>query len=313
MSDLYRAWKWISHVPLTPIFGAGRSLIALGLLITVSFDGTEVLFAPDTARFPLGRCGNDTLLDSTLFCLTGFEVGRWLAIIIFLCVMLGYFPALTAIPFAYAAWSLQSTLAIPEGGDQLASNLAIIMIPASLMDWRLSQWSSATTDPLRRTSWQRLPSLIRGTTVLVLWGQMAIVYFFAAVEKFAVEEWKDGTALFYWSTDPNFGATGVRLQILELLSTNSLLVVALTWGTLVLELLLAFAWMAQWKIKRALLVAGVIFHLGIALFMGLISFSIIMCGALLIYLGTSSRNSSPVTTESLQNVELDKTTARSNS
>lgn len=33
------------------------------------------------------------------------------------------------------------------------------------------------------------------------------------------------------------------------------------------------------------MIAGIIFHLGIALIMGLVSFSIIMSGALILYLG----------------------------
>lgn len=290
MTVINSIWSRICDTPEKPAFGIGRSLVALGLLVTIAFDGTNVLFAPDPTRFPVGRCGNESILDFSLFCLFGFDLGHRIAILVFLLVILGYFPAITAIPFAYSAWSLQASIAIPEGGDQLASNLALILLPISLLDWRLNQWSPPETNLLRRTSWKRFFSSMRGVAVMVLSGQISIVYFFAAVEKFAVEEWKDGTALYYWSTDPNFGATGIRGQLLELLSTNSLFVVLLTWGTLALEMLLAFAWMSTREIKIALLAAGITFHIGIGIFMGLISFSLIMCGALFMYLGNSLRS-----------------------
>lgn len=280
------AWRWLATLPFTTAFGIGRSLVALGILITLSIDGTDVLFAPDESRFPLGRCGTGGILDSAFFCVFGFETGRWLGILIALLVVLGITPALTAIPFAYVAWSLQATIAIPEGGDQLASNLAMIMVPLSLLDWRLTQWNTPHKLLTHRFHAGPFASSVRVTCMVLLWLQMSIVYFFAAVEKFPVEEWKEGTAMYYWATDPNFGATGFRLVILEFLTTNPFFVVALTWGTLLLELLLAAGWMATPKVKKWLLIAGIVFHGGIAVFMGLISFVLIMFGGLMLYLGT---------------------------
>lgn len=268
-------------------FGVGRSLIALGLLLTVSMDGSSILFAPDDSRFPLGRCGTGGILDQTLFCVFGFEAGRWIAILIFLLVFFGVYPAVTAMPFAYAAWSLQATLAIPEGGDQLASNLAIIMMPIGLLDWRSSQWSRRNVGLDRFMQWCQFGTGVRSTGLIVIRIQMAVVYFFAAVEKLAVDEWLEGTAVYYWASDPNFGAVGIRKQIFSLFTENPAFVVFLTWGTLLLEFMLAFAWLSQGKTRKLLMIGGIIFHMGIALVMGLMSFSIIMSGALILYLGTT--------------------------
>lgn len=55
--------------------------------------------------------------------------------------------------------------------------------------------------------------------------------------------------------------------------------------TSVLDFMLAFGWLSQGRTKRRLMIAGIIFHLGIALIMGLVGFSIIMSGALILYLG----------------------------
>ena len=174
-------------------------------------------------------------------------------------------------------------MTIPEGGDQLGSNLAILMAPISLLDVRMSQWSSIKL--IRKEYFPAFAKTIRVTSLIVIWVQISLVYFFAAVEKFSVEEWRDGTALFYWASDPNFGATGFRLHILNFFAQNSLSVVILTWGVLFLELVLAFSWMASNVFRRYIFIIGLLFHLGISFFMGLISFGFIMCGALVIYLG----------------------------
>ncbi|CAM4099348.1 sporulation-delaying protein SdpB family protein [Corynebacterium belfantii] len=277
--------KSLADSTFSGAYGIGRSLVALGLLLTVSIDGSSILFAPDDTRFPMGRCGTGEILDQTLFCVFGFEAGRWIAVLTFLLVVFGAFPALTAIPFAYAAWSLQATLAIPEGGDQLASNLAIIMMPIGLLDWRWNQWMKRGISFDRFMQWPQFGSGVRFTGLIVIWIQMSIVYFFAAVEKLAVDEWLEGTAIYYWASDPNFGAVGIRQQIFSLFTNSPWFVVLITWGTLLLEFMLAFGWLSQGRTKRGLMIAGIIFHLGIALIMGLVSFSIIMSGALILYLG----------------------------
>ncbi|WP_411702631.1 hypothetical protein [Corynebacterium sp. LaCa142] len=64
--------------------------------------------------------------------------------------------------------------------------------------------------------------------------------------------------------------------------------IALTWGTLLLELLLAEAWISNVRAKVILLFVGIAFHVGIAVFMGLISFSMAMAGALVMYLGSAT-------------------------
>lgn len=294
---------YLATLSTSRVFGIGRSLIGLGLLITLLVDGTDVLFAPDINRFPLGRCDAGTILDKSFFCVFGFETGRWLGIALALLVVIGLTPALTALPFAYLAWSVQATIAIPEGGDQLASNIAILMVPLSLLDWRLHQWQPG--ERLRNFAIQSglFATSVRITCLLLIWLQMSIVYFFAAVEKFPVEEWKEGTAMYYWATDPNFGATGLRLSLLEMLTTNPVFVVMLTWGTLLLELLLAAAWMSNRSLKSVLYLGGIIFHGGIAVFMGLISFSLIMIGGLTIYLGTTIFHPAPQSPDSSRRPE----------
>ncbi|MBT2544839.1 hypothetical protein J7E99_30065 [Streptomyces sp. ISL-44] len=65
---------------------------------------------------------------------------------------------------------------------------------------------------------------------------------------------------------------------------NPLGVAALTWGPLVLEIVLAAALLLPQKVRWALLPAGILFHLGIAVVMGLWSFAFAMWAGLLLLL-----------------------------
>ena len=66
--------------------------------------------------------------------------------------------------------------------------------------------------------------------------------------------------------------------------SSSIGVLALTWGTLLLELSLALALAFPLPVRRPLLVLGIGFHAGIAATMGLVSFFFSMAAALLLYL-----------------------------
>lgn len=59
-------------------------------------------------------------------------------------------------------------------------------------------------------------------------------------------------------------------------------------GALLLELLLAAAWISNVRAEVILLLLGIAFHIGIAVFIGLISFSMVMTGALVKYLGSAT-------------------------
>src|SRR4029450_13303017 len=98
-------------------------------------------------------------------------------------------------------------------------------------------------------------------------------YFHACVGKFRIAEWVDGTALYYWVTDPQFGATGWIQMVLQPI-VKSPAVTLLTWAVIAIELLLALGVVMPASTRRALFWPGVLFHVGIALVHGLVSFSL---------------------------------------
>lgn len=100
--------------------------------------------------------------------------------------------------------------------------------------------------------------------------QLVYIYFFSGFHKLASTDWYTGEALFYV-----FQQRGWSRMNLSLL-THPVLVGALTYGTLFFELLLfpVLVWVRA--VRPLVLVAGVAFHLGIALTMRVFVFGEIM-------------------------------------
>lgn len=113
---------------------------------------------------------------------------------------------------------------------------------------------------------------------------MSVIYFQSCVAKLPHAEWADGSALYYWINNYAFGAPDWLRPALSALAENPVGVAAMTWGPLVLEIALAAALLLPQRIRWMLLPAGVLFHLGIAVVMGLWSFAFAMWAGLLLLL-----------------------------
>jgi antimicrobial peptide system SdpB family protein len=189
----------------------------------------------------------------------------------------------------YVAASLFSSGVLVDGGDQAATVLSCLLVPLTLTDPRRWHW-----DP--PPGGDRAPAMQRKTlassatcfiALTCLWAirlQVAGIYFQAAVSKMKVTEWRDGTAVYYWFTDPWFGfAEPVRSLVMPVL-TNSVAITTITWGALLLETLLFAGLLATRRTRAVLLVLGISFHAAIALVHGLLSFALVMWGALILFL-----------------------------
>ena len=110
-----------------------------------------------------------------------------------------------------------------------------------------------------------------------------IIYLHAAIGRLKNEEWGEGTALYYFLSHPMLGIPEYQGLLLNpILESN--IVVLLTWSVTVFELLLVSAIFWTRKYRKYILLAGIIFHLGILLTIGIVSFSITMWAALILYL-----------------------------
>ena len=149
----------------------------------------------------------------------------------------------------------------------------------TLTDGRRWHWEAVSADEARSDAGR----LIARSSWVVLRVQVAVVYWHASIGKLKVAEWVDGTALYYWLLDPSIGAPDWLARWMTPVLSHPV-VALLTWSVLVLEFCLALGLVLGRGSRRVLLPLGIAFHAGIAVFHGLISFVLIMFGALILLL-----------------------------
>jgi antimicrobial peptide system SdpB family protein len=270
--------------PWTNVYGTARTVLALGLLWTLTADGIDILFQPSGFRAtheisPYYRLSLFHLLAGSPAQL---ELARWISVAALGLVASGWRPRLTAPLHWWIAFSFAVSTTVAEGGDQIHAILALLILPIALTDSRRSHWSEWSPDPLRTAS--HVKEVIASSAMTMIRLQVAVIYFHAAVAKLAVGEWENGTAVYYWFTHPVYGMTGwVRTLALPVLE-HPVGVVVLTWGVVLLEVVLAAALVMAPRHRAPLLVLGLVFHAGIVVAHGLFSFFFAMAGALILYL-----------------------------
>ncbi|TGE16819.1 sporulation-delaying protein SdpB family protein [Hymenobacter elongatus] len=266
--------------PFTWVYGLGRTIIALGTLLTLVFSGPEVLF--DRQLF--GKLSLDPSLEHfNIFFLFGFEhLGAAYAVclVVLALVVSGVLPRYTGVLHWLVTYSLLQAASLVEGGDQIGSIVTMLLVPVTLLDGRKNHW---VNEPQLRPSYYR-NFIARGALTLIAL-QMAVLYFHAGIEKmYKLDEWKNGTAVYYFFNDPLFGYPDWMQSFLAPALTNAHVVTALTWGTVIFEILLFGAFFMAAAQRRKLLGLAIGFHFGIALVFGLVSFFLAMAGSLILYM-----------------------------
>jgi antimicrobial peptide system SdpB family protein len=280
-----RAREWAAREDTaTNVVGTARTLLALATLGTLLFSRTTSIWMPSVGEPQPITCTG--LRGATLFCLAGehhLEVARWIGVAILAAAASGWRPRFTGIPHWWVAWSLNITGVLVDGGDQVAAILSLLLIPVTLADGRRWHWQRSADDrPLGGGA--ELARLLALSAVCVIRLQMAGIYFHAAVSKMAVKEWHNGTAVYYWFTEPSFGLPAYLRPLVLPLLASAAGVTLLTWGAMAVETFLFTGLVMDRRWRPYLLVAGLFFHLCIALAHGLGSFSLAMWAGLILYL-----------------------------
>lgn len=272
----------VSASPWTNVYGMGRTLVALGTLGTLLFSSTTSLFTPAQGLPSAPYCSG--VANVSAYCLTPaghLGVAKWVSIAILVAVVSGWRPRLTAVPHWWVTFSLASSATIPDGGDQISMNIALLLIPISLTDKRRWHW---TRPALGQGADRPLAATLAWSAWWVIRLQVAGLYFQACVAKLSHDEWANGTALYYWMNDPLFGLPEWARGVMEPVLLLPLGVQVLTWGPLVIEFLLFAGLFMTRRHWSWLLWLGLSLHFGIGLFMGLWSFAFAMFGCLVLYL-----------------------------
>nr|WTB09143.1 HTTM domain-containing protein [Streptomyces antimycoticus] len=265
--------------PWTNVYGFARTLLALGTLLTLAFSNAATLFRPVAFQGDHPTCRG--IEAGGAFCLVSgddLDSMRWVCVAVLLVVISGWRPRLTALPHAYISFSVFTGIAIGDGGDQMTAVLTLLLTLPALGDRRRWHWNAADSAP-QHPPWL----LLAGTSALVVVRlQMSFVYFQACVSKLPHTEWADGTGMWYWGNSLAFGVSGWLRPLVGPVLANPIGVAALTWIPLFIEISLAATLLVSQRARYVLLMAGVGFHLCIAVMMGLWSFALAMWAGILL-------------------------------
>ncbi|MEA9984601.1 sporulation-delaying protein SdpB family protein [Subtercola sp. RTI3] len=276
-----RAYRWILATVWTQHAGIARSLLAICGLSTLVFSSVNTLIRPAAGTDGMFCAGP---AEMSLWCLTPantHDLAKWASILILGVAASGWRPRLTALPMWWILFGNQSSLTVVDGGDQIAAVLALLLIPISLTDGR--RWHWQTSGP-EGNSEHPVAALIAHVSIVVVQVQVSFVYLNSCLAKLGVPEWLNGTAIYYWLRDPMFGPAGGLSDITNALMVLPIPAAIFTWGPLGLEFFLGISIFLPRRVKLALLPFGLLFHLGIAVTMGLWSFAFAMWAALLLAL-----------------------------
>ena len=263
--------------------GVARTMLAIGTLTTLLFNDIHLIMQPlgdvmgreiqsDFARYSLFEILKEHLV-----------LAKWFSILVLLIVASGWRPRITGVFHAWIAFSMATSGMVIDGGDQITSVLSVLLIPICLVDNRKWQWVSKEVQDTSKFQFHL--NIVAVVSYFFIRLQVAFIYFHASVGKMDVEEWINGTAIYYWSYSPLFKMPEWMEPWLPTLFENPTFMTLSTWGILAFELLLFLGLVIEHKWRPLLLKAGIAFHFSIVLLYGLVSFFFAMTGALILYLG----------------------------
>lgn len=256
-------------------YNLSRTILAIGTLLTLMFNSNYTLFG-NIIFSDLNLNENNTLKINLFYLLQdNLILCKILCIGVLLSVIIGVYPRITGLFHAYVTWSFFIATDVLDGGDHIASNLTLLLLPLCFMDSSKNHWKEYGIK-------NKFSSFFYKIIII----QVFFIYLHAFIGKIAVEEWANGTALYYWVTHNHFGINDLFVGIANKLLSNNIVILVITWGVLSVQFLLAANILLRQDDNRRFyfLLFGIIFHFMILLVHGLFSFFFVMSSCLILYL-----------------------------
>ncbi|RKT54653.1 HTTM domain-containing protein [Saccharothrix australiensis] len=254
----------------------GRALLAAAQLAVLVFNQDADLFVA-TREHPTGvDCGG--VRAAALPCATADAplVGRIAAVAVLLVVASGYRPRWTCVPHWYVTAGLAMTMPMANGGDKIAQIATMLLVPLCLGDDRVWQWGPVVR-PLA-ANWRG----VAFAALVVLRGQLCLVYAYAGLSKLGDPLWRQGSAMSVVFADPYFGlAREVHDLVAPALSWYWPMAL-LGWSVIAAQLVIAVAVLGGPRARALAFALGLCLHLGIALLMNLPLFTLAVLGMLVV-------------------------------
>lgn len=196
-----------------------------------------------------------------------FEVAYVGAIAVALTYSLGWWPRVMAVLHWWMIWSLQERNPfITDGGDNLM-RIALLFLAAVNTGAYFSLGSG-------RGRFRWAPVVQQGLAVahnfgiLLVLAQLSMLYLSTGLYKAMGELWQQGTALYYVLRVDEYSWPPIAQAVYQ----SPYLVVLGTYGTVMFELMFTPSLFSRWP-RYATIVAGMAFHVGIGMLMGLVTFA----------------------------------------
>lgn len=211
-----------------------------------------------------------------------FELVFHAGIVAALAMLTGAAPRTVVLVNFVFVWSLfERSPLILDGGDNL---LILLLVYLALVDSG-SRLRLPFLKPRRfeRINASRPMTLLHNAGVAAIVLQVCVIYLVSALYKAQGELWQNGTALYYVLRVNEFTLPGLS----ESLYSSALIVTLATYGTVVFQI--SFPALLLSTVGRHVAFCGAfMMHAGIAVMMGLVTFSWIMIAAELVLLPDST-------------------------
>jgi antimicrobial peptide system SdpB family protein len=268
--------------PATSIVGFSRSLLAAGTLLKVAFNNINFLIPPDRLQNTNWHFLSYRYNFFLIFNSSHVVKMQVLAIIILAIVISGYLVKITSLLQFWISWSFFMFRPIHIGVENVEMLLTLLLIPVCLFDKRKNHWDN--TGPTNK-----FETSIQNAFLFLIKVQVAFIYYDSLHDKLFVKEWLNGTVIYYWFTHNFYGLNESLSNKLTPILTSIPVLLFLSWSTLVLEALLAIAFLFPAPFKLLLLKCAIVFHFSILLIHGFASLFFVMSAALFLYLYPSQK------------------------
>lgn len=179
-------------------------------------------------------------------------------------------------------WSLEHRFpGIWDGGDNIFRIVVIFAMFADVSAYFSLDARRRAHQPKPPPEQLRAAAMLHNAAVLAIAIQLCLLYGIAGLSKVQGETWRDGTALYYALRGGQYVWPGFSEAIYE----NAYLIVLLSYCTVAFQVSFPFLIFLRRGTRTLALCISLSFHIGIMLFMGLISFSMFMMAVDLALLG----------------------------
>jgi hypothetical protein len=304
IDQLWQAWQrfWFAPVPLINL-AVFRILLAgtmAAMYISRQFDVS--LFYTDQGILPKALSLRVLPEAYRPFGILSFWSDPWVPwvhgffVVLLLCLCLGIGGRLVALiaVFLHLAF-VHRNYGIAFGADQVGG-IFLIYLAFTRSQSRLSVRSLFHLK--ERPEFQS--DLLTSVFYRMVQIQLCVIYAYSGMEKLKGQTWWDGTAL--WSI---FANPQMVIGDFLWLRHFPLLIVFLSFSTLLFEIYFpALVWVKA--MKKPMLIAGLLFHAGIGIFMALWSFSLVMIAPYVLFLAPESVESILSSVKNLMKSRLQK-------